>query len=194
MDEPDRTDGGAGIWRADPWPLLALALIAALLVRACVPSHGQASPAGAVPVFDSSLAIQVGNGRAMAALEGLSPASGADQALEAMNLAVIDFAAGSTEIPESAVAVLQRIAQAMAGRPGSERYRVCGHTDGGLSPLADVELSRRRAQAVVDFLAAQAVARDRLQVLGAGDERPLVTQATGEARFRNRRIEFTLLP
>jgi outer membrane protein OmpA-like peptidoglycan-associated protein len=194
MDEPDRTDGGAGIWRADPWPLLALGLIAALLVRACVPTHGQASPAGAVPVFDSSLATQVDNSHAMAALEALPPASGPDRALEAMNLAVVDFAAGSTEIPESSGAVLQRIALAMAGRPESERYRVCGHTDGALSPLADIELSRRRAQAVVDFLAAQGIARGRLQALGAGDERPLVAQATEEARFRNRRIEFTLLP
>jgi outer membrane protein OmpA-like peptidoglycan-associated protein len=194
MDQPDRTDGGIGSARPDPWPLLALGVIAALIVRACVPSHGLPSPAGAVPVFDSSLATQVGNGHAMAALEAVPPASGPSQAIEAMNLAVVDFAAGGTEIPDSAVAVLQRVAQLIGHRPDTERYLVCGHTDGSLSPLADVELSRRRAQAVVDFLAAQGVARDRLQVLGAGDDHPLLAEPTEEARFRNQRIEFSLLP
>jgi outer membrane protein OmpA-like peptidoglycan-associated protein len=49
-------------------------------------------------------------------------------------------------------------------------------------------------QAVVDFLLLQGVAAERLQAFGAGDQEPLAAAATEEAGFRNRRVEFAILP
>jgi outer membrane protein OmpA-like peptidoglycan-associated protein len=175
-------------------PLLALAAIAALLLRACVPLDAPPAPAGSVPVFDTALAAQVGNARAVAAIDALSAQSTPAQVAVALNLVVIDFTGNGSGLPDSAADVLQRAARLLAGRPASERYRVTGHTDGRASPLADLEVSRRRAQAVVDALRAQGVDAGRFDVNGDGDEHPLSADPTDEARFRNRRIEFAPLP
>jgi len=183
--------------RAEPWALLALGLIGALLIRACVSGHPDVTPIGAVavlPVFDAATATQAGNERAIASLLALSSDAGASEVLQALNAVVIDFSAGSTQVPESAAVPLQRIALVMSMRPQAERYRLSGHSDGRLSPMADLELSRRQAQAVVDFLVLQGVAAERLQAVGAGDQEPLAAASTEEARFRNRRFEFSMLP
>jgi OOP family OmpA-OmpF porin len=184
----------AGHEGGGPWPLLALGLMAVLFVRACVPLDSSPAPAGAVPVFDTGLAIQVGNQHAMAALDALTPKSTSAQVLDALNLSVVDFERDSNRLPDSATAVLQRAALVIAARPATERYLIAGHTDGRGSPLADIELSRRRAQAVADALAQDGVDAARLDVHGEGDERPVSNESTDEARFRNRRIEFSLAP
>lgn len=174
--------------------LAALAAMAALLVRACVPLDAPPAPAGSVPEFDSALAAQVGNGRAIAAMDALAPDSTPAQVSAALNLAVFDFAENGSDLPESSTEVLQRAARLLAGRPAAERYRVVGHTDGRASPLADLEISRRRAQAVVDGLRALGADPGRFEVAGDGDEHPLSADPTEEARFRNRRVEFVPLP
>jgi outer membrane protein OmpA-like peptidoglycan-associated protein len=107
---------------------------------------------------------------------------------------VIDFAPGSAARPDAAEPVLVRVATLIAARPPIERYEIAGHTDGSGSPLADLELSRQRAQAVADFLVNQGVARERVQARAVGDAEPVANEATEEARFRNRRLTFALLP
>ena len=177
-----------------PWPLLALGMMAVLFVRACVPLDSSSAPAGSVPVFDNGTAIQVGNQQAIAALDALTPQSPSSRVLDALNLAVVDFESDGLQVPESAAEVLQHAAQVLAARPQTERYLVIGHTDGRGSPLADIDLSRRRAQAVTAALIQGGVDAARLDVHGEGDERPVSHESTDEARFRNRRIEFSLLP
>jgi len=193
MDASSRSDSRAAP-RAEPWALLALGLIGALLIRACVSAHPDVTPIGAVPVFDAAAATRAGNLRAITALRVLPPAADALQVLQALNGVVIDFSAGSAQVPESAVAALQQVAQVMAMRPAAEHYRLGGHSDGRESPLADLDLSRRQAQAVVDFLVLQGVSAERLLAYGEGDQKPLTAEPTEEARFRNRRIEFSMLP
>jgi OOP family OmpA-OmpF porin len=187
-------DHGAVRFITDVWPLLALGLIGALIIRACAPVHSALPAPTSAPAFDVPSAARVGNAHATAALDSLTPQSSPAQMLDALNLPVIDFAAGSSTLPEAAEPVLTRVATVIAARPPSERFEVSGHTDGTGSPLADLELSRRRAQAVVDFLVKQGVPTQRLQARGDGDQDPVTSEATEEARFRNRRLQFTLLP
>jgi outer membrane protein OmpA-like peptidoglycan-associated protein len=59
--------------------------------------------------------------------------------------------------------------------------------------LADLELSRRRAQAVVDFLVNQGASGERLQARGEGDEDAVAGETSQESRSRSRRLEFALL-
>ena len=193
MSDRDDPDRAAMRFVTDVWPLLALGVIGALIIRACAPAHSAASTAGFGPPFDVSTAVRVGNWHAMSALDALTPDADAPQVLEALNLPVIEFAPGGAVLPGAAEPLLIRVAGLIAGRPPTERYEIAGHTDGTGSPLADLELSRRRAQAVADFLVNQGVRRERIQVRGVGDAEPLAKDATEEARFRNRRLVFALL-
>jgi outer membrane protein OmpA-like peptidoglycan-associated protein len=70
---------------------------------------------------------------------------------------------------------------------------IAGHADSVGSAAANMDLSRRRAQAVVDFLVERGQDPDRFVVTAYGDTRPIASNATEEGRARNRRIEFIAL-
>lgn len=56
-----------------------------------------------------------------------------------------------------------------------------------------VEITKRRAQAVRDFLVSRGVDPARLQAVGFGEERPLVPNDSPENRAKNRRIELRII-
>jgi len=191
-----RTDPDQGVigFITDVWPLLALGVIGALLIRACVPLHPAVPPATvSQPTFDPQTAVRVGNWHAMSALTALTSESGTAQVLDALNLLMIDFAADGSTLPDSVEPVLARVAALIKGRPLSERFELTGHADGAVSPLSDLELSRRRAQAVVDFLVNQGVPAQRLQARGAAAEDSAASEPGEDSNSRNQRIQFALL-
>lgn len=72
-----------------------------------------------------------------------------------------------------------------------KRFLIEGHTDARGSRDLNMDLSRRRAQAVSDFLVTQGVDRTRVEVKGVGPDEPLPGRsAKAEA---NRRVEAVLL-
>lgn len=71
---------------------------------------------------------------------------------------------------------------------------ISGHThDKGGSPQKNQELSKRRAQAVQDYLIASGIAPERLSHRGFGQSRPVALNDTKEGRERNERVQFKLL-
>lgn len=79
-----------------------------------------------------------------------------------------------------------------------ERYsvsfmQIIGHTDIVGQVDYNYELSKRRAQAVIDFMADQGIDPARLQISwkGAGD--PVANNDSAEGRAQNRRVEFRIL-
>ncbi len=91
--------------------------------------------------------------------------------------------------PESKPA-LDEIAK-LLGAAGSLKLIVVGHTDnaGGLD--YNVDLSRRRAKAVVDALiAGYGIAQNRLRSEGVGYLAPAASNDTEEGRALNRRVEL----
>ena len=189
---PERSSADQGLigFAMNAWPLLALGVIGALLIRACVPV-----PVGpAAPGYDSQSAPRVGSFQAMAALSSLTPQSDTEHILEALNQLTIDFPVGSATLPESAEPVLAKVAEVLAERPASERFQISGHADGSGSPLADLELARRRAEAVVNYLVNQGVPTASLEARGIADPDTPPTEQSDEARLRNQRLEFALLP
>jgi outer membrane protein OmpA-like peptidoglycan-associated protein len=178
----------------DAWPLLALGVIGALLIRACVPVHSSPAVAAAAPSFDAPGAPKVVNAQALAALSALTPASGIAQVMDALGLLSIDFGVGSSTLPESADPALAQAATVIAARPPAERFQISAYADGTGSPLADLELSRRRAQAVVDGLVNQGVPTQRLQARGVGGEDAVPSEPGQQSSARAQRIQFTLLP
>lgn len=72
------------------------------------------------------------------------------------------------------------------------RIQVEGHTDNVGKADYNLELSKRRATAVHDFLAEQEVAPERMTVEGYGMTRPIADNATEAGRAKNRRVDLVI--
>ncbi|MET0534247.1 MAG: OmpA family protein [Steroidobacter sp.] len=93
--------------------------------------------------------------------------------------------------PESEQA-LQAILQYLQKNP-QQNFFVVGHSDTAGSYEHNVDLSRRRAQAVVTSLIGKyAAAKPRLTPVGIGPVSPAGTNANDAGRARNRRVELVL--
>lgn len=75
----------------------------------------------------------------------------------------------------------------------NRRVEVKGHTDNVGSADFNMNLSRERAEAVVEYLVKKGVDRNKLTYSYYGMSRPLSTNDTEEGRAMNRRVEFTIL-
>ena len=64
-----------------------------------------------------------------------------------------------------------------------------GHTDSDGSDAHNLDLSQRRAQAVVNWLTANEIAADRLQAGGEGETEPPAANQSAVGRALNRRVE-----
>ena len=100
------------------------------------------------------------------------------------------FDTGKAEVkPESAPA-LQEIVKLLQQDAKLKIY-VVGHTDNVGALAANVDLSRRRAAAVVQMLVSQYhVAADRLQAYGDGPYAPVASNSSEDGRSLNRRVEL----
>ena len=69
---------------------------------------------------------------------------------------------------------------------------LAGHTDSTGSDEHDLELSRRRAQSVANYLATQNVNSARFSTQGYGKSDPIASNDTPEGRAQNRRVEVAI--
>lgn len=75
----------------------------------------------------------------------------------------------------------------------SMKYWVEAHLDKQRDPRAAKSITQRAAQAVIEALVLRGVARDRLEPVGWGDQKPVYHHATAEPdRASNRRVEIVL--
>lgn len=72
--------------------------------------------------------------------------------------------------------------------------RVEGHTDSTGSEAYNLDLSRRRAEAVRDLLVQRNVSPSRIQVVGYGEANPVASNETEAGRQMNRRVELKIAP
>ncbi len=98
---------------------------------------------------------------------------------------------GITLNPEADPA-LQRVLATLQRHP-ELRIEVGAHTDSRGSDAHNLRVSRLRAEAVVNWLAARGIALDRLEVRGYGEAQPIAPNTTAEGRAQNRRIELRRL-
>lgn len=73
------------------------------------------------------------------------------------------------------------------------RVLVTGHTDSDGSDQYNDELSKRRAQAIIDYFVAHGLKADRLQFDFKGEKAPADNNSTPEGRQRNRRVDFKFI-
>jgi outer membrane protein OmpA-like peptidoglycan-associated protein len=67
---------------------------------------------------------------------------------------------------------------------------ISGHTDNTGPASYNLELSRKRAGSVLNYLKEKGITMERLAYQGFGDSRPVATNLTPEGKAANRRTEF----
>lgn len=120
------------------------------------------------------------------------------KALGLARILVFEYAAGLTfdvdkaELKAATLPLLERQAGLLKGVFKDIPIHLCGHTDSTGGDEHNLDLSVRRAKAVMDYFAAQGVAKERMRPQGFASNYPLESNATEEGRALNRRTEVVL--
>jgi len=111
---------------------------------------------------------------------------------------------GAIVIPEAALFAFDSAELTDEGKVAIEEYRkelrpeiaeayagiIIGHTDSTGSAEYNLGLSKRRADAVSEYLVSTGVAEEKLREVGRGEEDPIASNDTSEGRAQNRRVEI----
>ena len=101
----------------------------------------------------------------------------------------LNFEFDSAVLTPDAAAKLDPIGETLRNNQAIN-VSVEGHTDSVGAAEYNQSLSQTRASAVVEHLARQGVAQERMKPLGLGESMPLVENNTPVGRAINRRVEF----
>ncbi len=161
---------------------------------------------GNVPAFRS---VSYGNlvNNASAALSGnshlaeagpefsaLSESEGAQKEAIATKRVSINFPTGVSTLDDEAKRVIDQEFVPIARAFGNARVRIEGNTDNVGSKASNMELSKKRAQAVAAYLTREyAMDSDRFIVIGNGPDKPIANNSTPSGRALNRRTDFELV-
>ena len=110
-----------------------------------------------------------------------------------VNLPDVTFAVDSTTISPSFRAALDEVAASLQKYPNS-LVDVMGHTDSTGSDAYNLDLSRRRAESVANYLVSRGTNRARIATVGYGEQYPRADNATEAGRALNRRVEIRITP
>ncbi len=100
------------------------------------------------------------------------------------------FDVNSDQIKPNSYGALKDIAQVLTENTGL-KVLIVGHTDTDGEPSANLELSKKRAQAVKTFISKEfSIDSGRLQTDGKGETQPIEKNTTDEGKANNRRVEF----
>ncbi len=105
---------------------------------------------------------------------------------------VVEFETASDIITDNGKQLLDEVFAALDQFP-SVPVEIAGHTDDKGTPEYNMDLSLRRAEAVLTYLAARGADSTRFVVVAHGETQPIADNETAEGRARNRRIEFIAL-
>ncbi len=107
-------------------------------------------------------------------------------------LNAIYFETGKYDLKEASFSELNTVYNFLLNNP-QFMVEISGHTDTMGDPLFNLELSKKRAQAVADYLTTKGVSSIRIRVIGYGDTQPITDNLTDDSRAKNRRIEFKII-
>lgn len=109
-----------------------------------------------------------------------------------LRLVGLSFQAGRTELPAGSRGLLAKLGEFLLLYPKT-RVAVEGHTDATGKEDKNLELSKSRADAVVDYLSANSgVPDERMNASGFGSAQPIASNDTRRGRTQNRRIDVVL--
>lgn len=103
----------------------------------------------------------------------------------------INFETGSDVITSSSFVNLDILAGILNEFPEAKVF-IEGHTDNVGDPAANMELSQKRADAVMAYLINKGIKPSRLTATGYGDTKPIADNKTKDGKAKNRRVDFKL--
>lgn len=104
----------------------------------------------------------------------------------------IFFRKGSFQLSKESYAELNRLTKLLKGYTGLQ-IEIGGHTDNTGDEGSNMELSKNRARAVMDYLIDQGMPRAAVKAVGYGESRPVASNSTPEGKKKNRRVELAIL-
>lgn len=104
----------------------------------------------------------------------------------------LNFETAKAVILETSYESLEDLANYMIENP-EFRIKIAGHTDSQGGEQNNLILSKKRAEAVRDFLIQRGVTTDRIIVQYFGETKPVATNDTAEGRAKNRRVEMDMI-
>jgi OOP family OmpA-OmpF porin len=108
-------------------------------------------------------------------------------------LDIVYFDTSKAIIQKRSYKLLDNVAAVIIAHPQVGKFRVEGHTDDRGNDDDNLDLSQRRAEAVVKYLVDKGVPAERLEALGFGETKPIADNKTKAGRAKNRRVEFKII-
>lgn len=129
-------------------------------------------------------------------VESFAPSSKKDEVIESISSkkVSISFSTGKSELDENAKYIIDKEFANIAKGFSGAKIRVEGNTDNTGNESSNKTLSRKRAQAVADYLISNYnFDKNRIVVLGNGSDKPIADNNTDGGRSQNRRTDFELI-
>ncbi len=145
-------------------------------------------PSGPTPSSTSAPAVTTPAGETSAATGEFVVRSLLDQ----INAGALRFGYRSARLEPGALAPLDRLASLLLQQPGVP-VGVFGHTDSDGESGDNIDLSARRAAAVIDYLAERGVPRSQLIGVALGETDPIASNQDAAGQEANRRVEIAAL-
>ena len=106
----------------------------------------------------------------------------------------INFRTGEYQLDENAKYIIDKEFVDIAKAFANARVRIEGNTDNVGSRSANIRLSKKRAEAVRDYLVREhGMDPRRFIIVGNGPDKPVADNSTPEGRAKNRRTDFELV-
>jgi outer membrane protein OmpA-like peptidoglycan-associated protein len=153
--------------------------------------HGRLEKSEEEAVFAARTA---GSRGAKEAVDRLGPFAAVSESGGRMSVTIEDsvlFEGDTAKLMATARDRLERVAQALQALRGRS-ISVKGYMDASGDAARDSDLSRRRADAVRQYLVMRGIAKDRVRAYGVGAATPIAGETLPLGRHENRRIEIVV--
>jgi outer membrane protein OmpA-like peptidoglycan-associated protein len=104
----------------------------------------------------------------------------------------LEFLSGKAVIKEESKPSLLELADLLI-KKDTWKLQIAGHTDDVGAAATNLELSKKRSNAVADFIESRGVAKERMIIQWFGETDPIGDNKTNEGRQLNRRVEMTVV-
>jgi OOP family OmpA-OmpF porin len=102
----------------------------------------------------------------------------------------LEFDFGKSTIRAHSLPYLDRTANLLITK--GIRLKLSGHTDNVGSDAYNLQLSKNRAEAVMNYLVSKGANPSVIEAIGYGEERPIASNKNASGRQLNRRVEFNI--